>query len=137
MSDGYRFLGEKSVAAVRWAVEHVRSDYVVKMDDDTFVHPQGLLRHLTQEHTLGEPLYGGALYRENPVLREGVWAIRPSERDGDAVTARSRRPRLARRVRAGVGLRVGLLRGDVGRGGVCHRVSWWEGYWLRGRRWVP
>lgn len=74
VADNYRDLGEKSLAAIRWSAEHVDCDFLVKADGDTWVHPQGLWRDLSAMSIPGH-FYGGSLFPENPVLREGIWSI--------------------------------------------------------------
>lgn len=74
--DSYFNLTLKSVMGLRWVAEFCpQSKYVLKADEDVFVHVKNLLDFLEKrEYKQSGSVYGHALLNSD-VLREGRWAV--------------------------------------------------------------
>lgn len=58
--DDYAHLPAKILAAMRWALANREWDYLVKVDDDTFVHPERLARYIDTLPRATPDIHGGA-----------------------------------------------------------------------------
>ena len=75
--DDYPRLGEKVLAALQWTLENVETDYILKVDEDTWVNADRVASWL-QRPDLVEADSGdwyGGLVRRSPVLRTGRWGV--------------------------------------------------------------
>ena len=73
--DDYVHLGEKVLAALQWTLEHVEAEFILKVDEDTWVHADRLalwLRTIDANQPGG--WYGGMVHRA-PVQRAGKWSV--------------------------------------------------------------
>lgn len=68
--DDYAHLASKVLASLSWATEYMKSDYVLKVDEDTWVDAPSVAIWL-QSHAIE---YGGEVH-DAPVEREGKWAV--------------------------------------------------------------
>ena len=64
------------LAALRWTVDNVHSQFVLKVDEDTWVDPMGVVSWLMSNAVQSALFYGGALHG-TPVHRQGKWAVSP------------------------------------------------------------
>merc|ERR1712039_888384 len=66
-------MGLKTLALLRWFVEAPRAHYLMKIDDDSFVHLSPMMPALLRENST-ERLYVGHFYRNATPWREQKWA---------------------------------------------------------------
>lgn len=74
--DSYFNLTYKTVTGIRWVAEFCpRAHYILKADEDVFVHVYNLLQFLSKrEEKRNGVIYGHALHNSD-VFREGRWAV--------------------------------------------------------------
>ena len=70
--DDYRKLTIKVIESMKWVNEHVRFDYLLKTDDDSYVRVGEILESLKVKPT--KMLYMGFFYERADILNEGKWA---------------------------------------------------------------
>ena len=110
--DDYPHLGQKVLAALQWALNHVETKYILKADEDTWVHVDRLTSWL---HDLAaNPAggwYGGMAVRAT-VERTGKWAVAsdqyaaseypPYAKGGGYVLSRTAAARIVDAIRSGL-----------------------------------
>ena len=76
VADDYMSLGFKVIAALRWALEHVASRFILKVDEDTWVHAEALTHFLNVQFELPMTVdwYGGWV-TQSRVIRSGSWGV--------------------------------------------------------------
>ena len=62
----------KVIESMKWIMEHIAFDYLLKVDDDTFVRVNELLNRLQWKST--ERLYWGFFNNGSEIVRKGKWA---------------------------------------------------------------
>ena len=68
--DDYARLATKVIASFRWVTAHVQASFILKLDEDTWLDPTGVLGWIR-----ATPIeYGGTVHAA-PVAREGKWAV--------------------------------------------------------------
>ena len=77
--DDYSHLGEKVLAALEWTLDHVKAEYILKMDEDSWLDANRLTARLQTDVRYAHDMhssswYGGIVHRA-PVLRSGKWAV--------------------------------------------------------------
>ena len=70
--DDYKQLTSKVIASMKWVTENIVFDYLLKVDDDTFVRVNALLNELQMKPT--ERLYWGFFNNGSEIVKEGKWA---------------------------------------------------------------
>lgn len=58
-----------------WAVTYCNFSFLLKLDDDVFVHIPRVLSFLSAPNSPKEKLYADNHYRNNQVFREGKWKV--------------------------------------------------------------
>ena len=72
VEDAYDNLTEKMAEIFKWIIQNVQSDFILKVDTDTYVNLKGVVDSLKTKPK--EHLYLGYISLYAPVLREGKWA---------------------------------------------------------------
>ena len=71
--DEYQYLALKIVAALRWVGLKITTNFVLKVDTDTWVAPTRLAAWIDMFGV--NVSYGGDIIRDSPVVRSGVWGV--------------------------------------------------------------
>ena len=71
--DSYSALVHKLVAAYGWVLQHTRADWVVKVDDDTFVRVD-YVANLLSRFSPSNPTVVGRIIHNSLVHKQGKWA---------------------------------------------------------------
>ena len=72
--DDYMHLGSKVVAALRWTLRHVTTQFILKTDEDTWLKPATLVTWLNHHVDPASKFYGGLCHRTD-VQRSGKWRV--------------------------------------------------------------
>ena len=71
LTDEYKQLTSKVLASLKWVNENIVFDYMLKVDDDTFVRVDALLNKLQMMQT--EKLYWGYFNNGSEIVKSGNW----------------------------------------------------------------
>ena len=74
--DDYMRLAHKVLQALRWTLQRVPTQYILKVDVDTWVDAAGVTAWLAAgaDHVVAPPDYGGQVHAV-PVDRTGKWGV--------------------------------------------------------------
>ncbi|KAI6652570.1 Beta-1,3-galactosyltransferase 6 [Oopsacas minuta] len=72
--ESYKMLTAKVVESFKWVNKNIRTDFVLKCDDDSFVLVDHLLETIKEEALPHSRLYWGYFYGRASVKRSGKWA---------------------------------------------------------------
>lgn len=73
--DDYWALPQKVLAGMRWALKKHDFDFIVKVDDDTFIHPERLARYVATLEKGTPDIHGGEISADNEYLSGGAGYI--------------------------------------------------------------
>ena len=71
-TESYEKLTEKVAGTMKWVYENLEFDYFVKVDDDTYLRLDMLLKHLSNKSKT--QFYEGYFSHRAPILKKGKWA---------------------------------------------------------------
>lgn len=73
--DDYWAMPQKVLAGMRWALKNHDFDFIVKVDDDTFIHPERLARYVATLEKGTPDIHGGEISADNEYLSGGAGYI--------------------------------------------------------------